>query len=68
LLHVITVLLLLLLQRELAGMMADQAYESAYEDLGAAMLAAGFKGSIALGIASLLSIDILSNFRCVDHL
>ncbi|WIA34594.1 hypothetical protein OEZ86_012914 [Tetradesmus obliquus] len=50
-------------QEELAGMMAEQAYESAYEDLGAAMLAAGFKGSIALGIASLLSIDILANFR-----
>lgn len=44
-------------------MMSNQAYESAYEDLGAAMLAAGFKGSIALGVASLLSIDILANFR-----
>ncbi|KAF6250389.1 hypothetical protein COO60DRAFT_859974 [Scenedesmus sp. NREL 46B-D3] len=50
-------------QEELAGMMSNQAYESAYEDLGAAMLAAGFKGSIALGVASLLSIDILANFR-----
>jgi hypothetical protein len=46
-------------------MMADQAYESAYEDLGAAMLAAGFKGSLAMGLASLLSIDVLSNFRWV---
>jgi hypothetical protein len=29
------------------------------------MLAAGFKGSIALGVASLLSIDILANFKLV---
>jgi hypothetical protein len=31
----------------------------------AAMLAAGFKGSLALGVASLLGIDVLSNFRWV---
>lgn len=51
------------LQAELLGMLQEQAYDSAYEDLGATMFGAGLTCTAAVALGSVLGINVIQNFR-----